>query len=129
MGGIALKMDQQRPLVFEPLGFYGFLDSMQRNMPMFLGRYSLELLDTFLNGSRFIKMHQNITLDEEEDEFGEFQEFVRKKYRRTDMRRWSSWIILRCDGDGEEAVNEFYRLFDEFREKKRKEKARQKKGK
>jgi hypothetical protein len=105
---------------------YGFLEQARRIMPMLIGALSVESLHTFLLGWRFGKYSGDGSLDEEEREFFPgFQEFVNKKYRKGGVYSWAGYIVERIGSDGEEAVAEFYRLFDQFREQKQKEKARE----
>jgi hypothetical protein len=111
--------------VLAPLSFYEMLDSMRKNFPMHFGHHSLELLKIYLTGLWDARRYGNVPISEEQKEFLGFWFFVRQKYRRTeDSMHWANWIIQRCNGDGKEAVDEFYRLFDQFREEKRKDKTR-----
>ena len=121
-----MEEEQQPNSRFDNLGLYGYFDTIRRVMPMYIGSFSVRNLFFVLLGWREAQRQTERPLTAEESEFfSGFQEHVFRKYRKSGSASWDRHIIERCGGDGEEAVAEFYRLFDEFREEKRKEKERE----
>lgn len=104
----------------EPETFYELLDYMRQNMPMYVGSKSLSALHMWLLGYLAGRRSAGLAPTDEEWEFRGFDEFVQKKYRWQDNSGWQRKILYRHQ-DEAAAVDEFFRLYDEYRESKRKQ--------
>ena len=101
----------------EPHTFYELLDDIRRRPAMYLGRKSLRDLDAWLQGYHMGKAEAGAAASDEEQEFREFDAFVQDKYDWHDVGGWA-WKIAYYHRDDASALDEFFKLLDEFRESK-----------
>lgn len=105
-----------------PQSFYELLDAVRRRPAMYLGRKSLHDLYVWLAGYGIGRMQAGLAPSDEEREFGEFDAFVQDKYDWHDVGGWAAKIAYYHREDAS-ALDEFYKLLDEFRETKRQQQA------
>ena len=101
-----------------PQCFYEVLDAIRRRPAMYLGRKSLHDLYTWLAGYSMGRRWAGLAPSDEELEFGGFDAFVQDKYDWRDVGGWAAKIAYYHREDAR-ALDEFFRLLDEFRESKR----------
>jgi len=77
----------------------------------------------FLLGYQLGRIHSDIAPSHEEQEFREFDYFIQQKYRWYDVGGWAAKIQYFYRNEAN-ALDEFFKLFDEFRESKRKKRER-----
>jgi hypothetical protein len=104
-------------------GFYELLDSIRLQPELYTGRKSLQDFRMFLLGYQLGRIHSGIAPSHEEQEFREFDYFIQQKYRWYDVGGWAAKIQYFYWNDAN-ALDEFFKLFDEFRESKRKKRER-----
>lgn len=103
-----------------PQSFYELLDAIRRCPAMYLGRSSLHDLFIWLVGYSMGRMEAGIVPSDEEREFEEFDAFVQEKYDWHDVGGWAAKIAYYHREDAS-ALDEFFKLLDEFRERKRRQ--------
>lgn len=80
---------------------------------MYLGRNSIFNLQAFLDGYYFARREMGLPLTEQESEFQEFLQWIRKKFQVETEQLWAS-ILLFHSADERSAVDRFFSLFEEF---------------
>lgn len=110
------------------LGFYAVLDEIRKRPGLYLGQTSFQRLDPWLQGYSYGKEQAGASASEEETEFRDFDEFVQKKYKWHDGGGWAAKIQY-YHRDDTSAFAEFFRLLDEFKAHKQKDKKRSQKQK
>ncbi len=110
------------------IGFYAMLDEIRKRPGLYLGGNSFQRLDPWLQGYFYGKGESGAAATEEELEFRDFGEFVQKKYRWHDVGGWAAKIQYYCQDDAS-ALTEFFRLLDEFKTQKQKDKKRRQRQK
>lgn len=103
--------------------FYDAIEKLRKCPPMYLGNRSLQNFAHWLHGYQCARHDFGIPSSEEEKEFSEFHAFVGKKTRMGNNAGWWKNILYFYEDDGS-ALEQFFTLFDEFREMKPKQKAR-----
>jgi hypothetical protein len=98
--------------------FFGLLDSIRERPGMYIGRKSLRDFYAWLGGYRFARMQAGLARSTDEDEFEGFDAFVCEKYRWHDVGGWAAKIAY-FHRDDAEALDEFFKLLDEFRASRR----------
>ena len=112
---------------FRSKNIYDFLLAIELYPSMFLGKNSISLLSTFLNGiefglKEFCQSTSNFDWKEFKSnkephyEFG-FQKWISERYknRRGYNQTWSDSILYQVDGDEEKAFDLFFALLEEFK--------------
>jgi hypothetical protein len=94
---------------------YEMLDSIKQRPGMYLGRCSITRLRAFLDGYMGARADLAIALTGQEKEFGKFQNWIQKRFNITSTHGWDS-IILFYSADERDALNNFFELFEEFRQ-------------
>ena len=107
----------------KPVSFYELLDEIRRRPTLYFGRKSLRDFYAFLNGYHCGRSFAGATPSVEEEEFGQFDLFVQRKYRWYDCGGWAAKIAY-YHWDDAAALDEFFKLLDEFREAQRRRKRR-----
>lgn len=99
------------------MSFYALLDEIRKRPGLYLGSNSFRNLDPWLQGYFYGKA-QVSEPDSEEIEFRGFDDFVQEKYDWHDVGGWAAKIqYYHCDDAS--ALEEFFRLLDEFKAQKR----------
>jgi hypothetical protein len=101
-----------------PSGFYELLEAIRRRPGMYLGQKSLRDFAAWLQGYFYGKSEAGLPDTEAEVEFRDFDEFVQEKYQWHDVGGWAAKIQY-YHRDDAAALDEFFKLLDEFRESKR----------
>lgn len=83
---------------------------------MYLGRPSINNLQSFLAGYSLARQELNLS-DIDEEDFGEFQAWIQRKFDISSSQSWDK-IILFFSEDENSALITFFRLFDEFLDSK-----------
>ena len=93
--------------------FYQLISNIERRPSMYLGQPSISNLQAFLSGYIFARREQGIASTLEEEQFSEFQDWVKAKYKDTLDQSWDKIILFHCE-DEKHALHEFFELFHEF---------------
>jgi hypothetical protein len=123
-GGEAMSIERQPPkdavyraedIQVLPMhkSFFGLLAAIRERPDMYIGRKSLQDLRTWLAGYRFARMQNNLPPLPDDGEFDGFDAFICNKYRWHDVRGWAAKIAYNYHDDAL-ALDEFFRLLDEF---------------
>ncbi|MEP7342039.1 MAG: hypothetical protein ABI977_30185 [Acidobacteriota bacterium] len=102
------------------LSFYKLMDAIRQRPGLYLGRNSILAFDAWLQGYWYAQGEFGIPLTEEEIEFRGFDDFIRQKYDWDDEGGWAAKIQYYYRDDAR-ALDEFFKLLDEFRESKTKQ--------
>ena len=95
------------------IGFYELIDKIKQRPALYLGKSSLNQLQTFLDGYTFALRQANISVSQEEQEFEQFQEWIEVKFSQPSTQSWSR-IILFYSEDERDALESFFELLNEF---------------
>jgi hypothetical protein len=87
------------------------LKEMRGRVPMYVGSNSLAKLATFLRG--YLYALKKINAHKGDDVLPAFQEFVQTRYAVKISKAWEDIIFFQSIDDNE-AIDTFWRLFDEF---------------
>lgn len=101
----------------ESPNFYELLEAIRLRPAMCLGRKSLHDFNGWVAGYRIGKAHSGASTSTEEQELREFDEFIQEKCRWHDVGGWAAKIAY-YHRDDSAALDEFFKLFDEFQESK-----------
>ncbi|MFB2983514.1 hypothetical protein [Microseira sp. BLCC-F43] len=93
--------------------FYAFLPKIKKRPAVDLGRNSIFNLQAFLDGYYLARCEIGLPLTEQESEFQEFLQWIRKKFQVETGQLWAS-ILLFNSPDERSAVDRFFSLFEEF---------------
>lgn len=93
--------------------FYTLLQKIKTRPPLYLGSYSITSLHSFLSGYILAKLELNVPQTEEEREFDKFQSWIEAKFNTRGTHSWAK-IILFHSMDERDALDHFFKLFDEF---------------
>jgi hypothetical protein len=97
-----------------PDTFFGLLAAIRERPGMYIGRKSLRDFYAWLNGYQFARMQTGVPPLADEAEFDGFDAFVCGKYRWHDVGGWAAKIAYYYRDDAD-ALDEFFKLLDEFR--------------
>jgi hypothetical protein len=97
-----------------PDTFFGLLDAIRERPGLFIGRKSLGDFSAWLDGYWFARMQGGLPPLPDEAEFDGFDAFVCAKYRWRDAGGWAAKIAYYYRDDAL-ALDEFFKLVDEFR--------------
>lgn len=103
-------------------GFYE-LEAIRKRPAMWLGRKSLQDFYSFIGGYSYARTEDGVAPSAEEIEFTEFDAFVQRKYHGYDVGGWAAKIAY-YHRDDAMALDEFFKLLDEFRNGKRQQRER-----
>jgi len=103
-----------------PPGLYALLESVRQRPAMYLGHLSLTNFRSWLYGYQMGKHDAGLPPSDEEKEFYGFDAFVQDKYDWHDVGGWAAKILYYHRNE-HLALEEFFKLLDEFKELKRKE--------
>ncbi|MBD2169472.1 hypothetical protein H6G04_34500 [Calothrix membranacea FACHB-236] len=93
---------------------YEMLDKIKQNPGIFLGKYSITRLRAFLDGYMSSREDLGLSPTQQEIEFNKFQDWIQTRFKITSSHGWDS-IILFYSADEREALNNFFELFEQFR--------------
>ncbi|NJP09991.1 MAG: hypothetical protein HC866_11350 [Leptolyngbyaceae cyanobacterium RU_5_1] len=97
--------------------FYELLQKIKKRPAMYLGRHSIFSLQAFLDGYYYARREASIPLTEQEQEFQQFLQWIRVRFKVETGQPWAS-IILFHTADEKDAVERFFNLFEEFLKQK-----------
>ncbi|MBD2679885.1 MULTISPECIES: hypothetical protein [Nostoc] len=92
---------------------YDLICNIRKRPAMYLGRTSISNLRTFLAGYCFARRQMGIPQTKQEQKFSEFQTWIQQKFNLTSNQTWDQ-IILFFSQDEHTALEQFFKLFDEF---------------
>lgn len=95
------------------LSFYELLEKIKQRPALYLGKRSISHLQVFLDGYTFARRQLAVPLSEQEQEFEEFQDWIEKRFNQQSTQSWTR-IILFYSEDESDALEQFFRLFEEF---------------
>jgi hypothetical protein len=98
----------------QPATLYGVIDSMRERPAMYLGEATLTALWRFINGYEAAS-HLHGIEEERDPPFGEFHEFCARYFQSSATAGWCAIILADNFGQEEQALRQFFPLFDEFR--------------
>ena len=101
-----------------PDTFFGLLEAIRERPAMYIGRKSLRDFKAWLDGYWCARMQAGVPPLADEDEFEGFDSFVCDKFRWHDTGGWAAKIAY-YERDDASALDEFFKLLDEFRAAKR----------
>ncbi|OUL34335.1 hypothetical protein [Nostoc sp. 106C] len=93
---------------------YEMLEKIKQNPGIFLGKYSITRLRAFLDGYMSSREDLGLPPTQQEIEFNQFQDWIQKRFKITSSHGWDS-IILFYSADERDALNNFFELFEQFR--------------
>ena len=96
---------------------YDLLSRIKQRPGMYLGKCSITRLNMLLTGYSLARIELGLTETKEEEEFGNFQDWIETKYQSTSNQGWDSLILLNSQ-DEKEAFHNFFQLFEQFRQEK-----------
>jgi hypothetical protein len=97
-----------------PGTFFELLDDIRQRPGMYLGYTSLRTFRAWLDGFRFARHQAGLPLLEGEAEFDGFDAFVSDKFDWHDTGGWAAKIAY-YHRDDAEALDEFFKLLNEYR--------------
>ncbi|MEH2299500.1 MAG: hypothetical protein V7K88_10805 [Nostoc sp.] len=92
---------------------YDLICNIKKHPAMYLGRASISNLRTFLAGYCFARRQIGIPQTQQEQQFSEFQTWIQQRFNLTSNQTWDQ-IILFFSQDEHTALDQFFKLFDEF---------------
>jgi hypothetical protein len=92
---------------------YETLQRIKARPSMYIGTPSILNLESFLRGYWYVKAELEISRTEQEQDFENFQDWVQKKFNVESSQSWAK-IILFYSQDEREALNNFFKWFEEF---------------
>jgi hypothetical protein len=95
------------------LDLYDLIRNIQKRPAMYLGRASISNLRTFLAGYCFARRQMEVPQTTQEQHFSEFQSWIQQKFHLNSNQTWDE-IILFFSQDENAALDQFFKLFDEF---------------
>jgi hypothetical protein len=96
---------------------YDMLDKIKQNPAIFLGKIALTRLRSFLDGYMGARADLGLPETQQETEFNQFQDWIQSRFKITSSQSWDS-IILFYSEDERDGLNNFFRLFYEFKTEK-----------
>jgi hypothetical protein len=93
---------------------YEMLEQIKQRPGIFLGQCSITRLRSFLDGYIGCRADLGLPETQQELEFNQFQEWIQTRFKITSSHGWDS-IILFYSADEKEALNNFFELFEQFR--------------
>ncbi|NEP63070.1 MAG: hypothetical protein F6K31_40210 [Symploca sp. SIO2G7] len=92
---------------------YTLIKKIKKAPSMYLGQHSIICLQAFLSGYSVAKHELGEQSTEQEQDFREFPEWIRKRFNIQTSQSWAS-IILFYSEDERKALDKFFQLFEEF---------------
>ncbi|MEG3436849.1 hypothetical protein V0288_06925 [Pannus brasiliensis CCIBt3594] len=97
--------------------FDELLQKIRKRPAMYLGRHSIYSLQAFLDGYYFARRESGFPITQQEEDFQNFLQWLRKHFKVETGQLWSS-IVCFHSADERTAVDYFFTLLDEFRQEK-----------
>jgi hypothetical protein len=92
---------------------YTLIKKIKKAPSMYLGQHSIICLQAFLSGYSVAKHELGGQPTEQDRDFMEFPEWIRKRFNIQTSQSWAS-IILFYSEDERKALDKFFQLFEEF---------------
>ena len=103
------------PRLFELLE----MDDFRSKTVMYIGERKISTLSSFLEGALYALDAYGVERKDNEPDFREFHDWVSNYYGRDESTAgWKNIILEEVGGNEEKAVDEFFKLFDEFKTEK-----------
>jgi len=93
---------------------YEMFGIIQQRPGMFLGQCSITRLRAFLDGYMSSRADLGLPQTQQELEFNQFQDWIQTRFKISSSHGWDS-IILFYSADEKDALNNFFELFEQFR--------------
>lgn len=94
---------------------YNLLQRIKERPGMYMSKPSITRLSMLLTGYALARSELGLPVTEQEKEFGGFQDWVQERYKITSTHGWDS-IILFNSVDERDALDNFFKLFEKFRD-------------
>jgi hypothetical protein len=95
------------------------LENFRKRTAMFIGDRKISSLDSFVQGY-FYAVQSNDVFIENKVEFNEFHDWVAGHFKwKESTAGWRRIILQECNEDEELALNKFFELYDQFKERKK----------
>ena len=91
--------------------FKNLIARLSQRTAMYIGKNDIFYLDAFISGWLFCPIEDISDLHL----FGDFQEWLRKKFNIQGTQGWAKIILFQCF-DEKQALEYFFKLFNEFLE-------------
>lgn len=117
-------MSTKKKAKISPMKFYDLLEAIRQKPAMYLGQASFRRLEMWLHGYRDARLELGLQTKQEK-EFRDFDEFIQQKYDWHDVGGWAAKILY-YHRDDANALSEFFKLLDEFKEAKREQRRKKK---
>lgn len=95
------------------MDLFDLIANIRKRPVMYLGELSISQLRTFLAGYGFARRQMKIPQTQQEKMFSTFQTWIENRFGISSQQRWDR-IILDSSQNEEEAIQQFFTLFDEF---------------
>ncbi|MEG4497501.1 hypothetical protein QUB05_08445 [Microcoleus sp. F10-C6] len=92
---------------------YTLIDKIKKAPSMYLGRHSIICLQAFLSGYSVAKYELGEQPTQQDRDFMQFPEWIRKKFNVQTSQSWAN-VILFYSEDESKALDRFFELLDEF---------------
>ena len=102
------------------MGFYELLESVRARPAMYFGVKSFRDFHSWLAGYQYARFEAGTPPTEEEKEFAGFDDFIQERFEWHDVGGWAGKIAYYNRHDSN-ALDEFFKLLDEFKENRRTE--------
>lgn len=99
---------------------YELIQKIKKRPSMYLGRRSISNLRSCLASYILARRELGVPQTEQEREFVEFPNWIKKKFNTTSCQSWDS-IILFYSEDEITALDRFFELFEEFLQRHKKD--------
>lgn len=96
--------------------FDNLLQKIKKRPAVYLGKKSIFSLQAFLDGYYFARRELKVELTEQESEFQEFLQWIRQKFNVETGQLWASIVLFHSADEGK-AVERFFNLFEEFKDR------------
>jgi hypothetical protein len=93
---------------------YEMLERIKQRPGMFLGQCSITRFRAFLDGYMSSRADLGLPPTQQEVEFNQFQDWIQIRFKISSSHGWDS-IILFYSADEKDALNNFFELFEQFR--------------
>lgn len=93
------------------------LKGFRERSGMYIGKKDIEVFRGFVDGYLFSQQHKGDNIEEISDLFTRFRNWLAQKFNQPQTTSgWHHMILKIAEGNAETAMDQFFQLFDEFRE-------------
>ena len=95
------------------MDLFDLIGNIRKRPVMYLGELSIGKLRTFLAGYSFARRQMKIPPTQQEKLFSTFQLWIEQRFGMSSPQHWDR-IIFEFSENEEDAIRQFFTLFDEF---------------